>query len=315
MKATDGEGGMYELVELLFEDIRNHCDFDHAEFIDKGFSSAQKYILYKSGEAAYLLRVYDGASYSRRVEEQKYLQQHYDNGVMCQKPVHEGYVPELGLCFLVLNYMDGESGEEVLPKLTVEQQVEQGYAAGHELRKIHEITPETPFNWAEKRYTKYMNKKNKVAELGVCFDKQKEIEMFIEAHFDLLKESRVSFQHDDFHPSNLIFKDNRLIGVIDFSRFDWGDPWEEFFKLSKYTCEISNHFAWGQLMGYFNERIPDHFWLKYHLFVALNQHATLIGGFQNHRFKDTLLKISQTIDSHDFAGCGPPKWFLESSSR
>ncbi len=298
-------------MERLLELIRIQYDFDQAEFIDKGFSNARKYILYQSGKAVYLLRVYDGESYLRRAEEYKYIQQHYNNGVICQKPIHHDYVPELGLCYILLTYIEGESGEIVLPYLTVEQQTEQGYKSGQQLRKIHKIVPEIDLNWAEKRYVKYEQKKNKVRELGVNFHRQKEIERFIEAHFDLLKESMVCFQHDDFHPSNLIFQEHKIIGVIDFSRFDWGDPWEEFFKLPKYTCAISTHFAWGQVMGYFDGIIPEDFWMKYHLFVALNQHATLIGGFQSQRVKETIHKISQTIESHDFIECGAPKWFVE----
>ena len=36
------------------------------------------------------------------------------------------------------------------------------------------------------------------------------------------------YQHGDFHPGNLIYMENGEIGVIDFNRWEVGDPYEEF---------------------------------------------------------------------------------------
>ncbi|MEC0240373.1 aminoglycoside phosphotransferase family protein [Paenibacillus dokdonensis] len=302
---------MDEKIQELLNIIRQRVDFDRAELLNKGYSSVRKYMLYQSDQPLYLLRVYELDSHARRLEEYQYLQQHYDNGVNCQEPVFFGVIHDLKLCCLLLSYTEGESGEEVLPYLTPQSQFKQGIAAGEELKKIHTIIPVVPINWVERRYDKYIQKKTKVKELGIQFHKQAFIEHYIESNFDLLSNSSVCFQHDDFHPSNMIFKNEKFVGVIDFSSFDWGDPWEEFFKLPKYTCFISKRFAYGQVQGYFNGSIPKDFWLKYNLFVALNQHATLIGGFQNHRTKEVLDKIEQIIETHDFSHGGPPAWYQE----
>ncbi|CAG7644536.1 aminoglycoside phosphotransferase family protein [Paenibacillus allorhizosphaerae] len=297
------------LITLL-SDIRRTASFDNYEFLLKGHSNAKKVILFQSGEPVYLLRVYDADSFARRSEEYDYLERHYNHGVNCQKPVAIGLADELKLCYLLLTYTEGQSGEEALPGLSPESQYMQGVEAGKQLRIIHIVEPKVPFRWADKRYGKYVNKKEVLRELNLNFYKQHEIESFIERHFHLLESSPVRFQHDDFHPANMIFKDGRLNGIIDFSRFDWGDPWEEFFKLPKYTCCVSKPFARGQVQGYFDGRIPDEFWLKYHLFVALNQHATLIGGYQSQRVEETQEKIQRTIQSHNFADGGPPSWFI-----
>lgn len=306
---------MDEKVQKLLAEIRHKVVFDRVEPLTKGYSNARKYILYESDRPIYLLRVYELDSYSRRTEEYTYLNLHYNNGVCCQKPVCIDALYDLKLCYLLLPYMEGTSGDEMLRNLPTEDQYMQGLMAGEQLRKIHMVVPDTPINWFERRYTKYVQKKMKVMELDIDFYKQGYIESYIEQNFDLLRDSPVCFQHDDFHPSNLIFNTNILVGVIDFSRFDWGDPWEEFFKLPKYTCRISNPFAYGQVHGYFNGSIPDLFWKKYNLFVALNQHATLIGGYQGRKTGEMLEKIRSTIETHDFACGGPPKWFLESESK
>ncbi|NOU93634.1 phosphotransferase [Paenibacillus sp. LMG 31456] len=305
---------MDEKIQELLLEIKHKVDFDRAELLNKGHSTAKKYTLYQADKPVYLLRVYELTSYARRLEEYKYLRQHFNNGVSCQSPIYIDASDSLELCYLLLTYIDGDSGEEVLPCLSIQSQYQQGLAAGKELRMIHKVVPDLPFNWAEKRYNKYIQKKIKVKINNTTFYRQPYMESFIENNINLLNESSICFQHDDFHPSNLIFKDNKLNGIIDFSRFDWGDPWEEFFKLPKYTCNISKSFANGQIQGYFKGKIPNDFWMKYNLFVALNQHATLIGGYENNKIAEALNKIELTITTHDFSNGGPPKWFLESEN-
>ncbi|OZB96246.1 phosphotransferase family protein [Paenibacillus sp. XY044] len=301
---------MEERIRKLFAEIRECVGYDRAEPLEKGYSDARKFILYQADTPVYLLRVHEGSAYARHRVEFELLRKHEANQVRCSKPLVVELARHLDLCYLLLSYIPGVSGEEVLPGLSPEAQLHQGAAAGKELKKIHEVTPNFPIAWAPQRTEKYRQKKEKLRGLGLRFHRQSYLESYIDDHLDLLKKSPVTFQHDDFHPSNLIFQNHRLAGVIDFGRFDWGDPWEEFFKLPKYTCQISPYFAKGQVHGYFHDCIPDDFWPKYNLFVALNQHATLIGGAQNDRVQETMEKIERTIDTHDFrngaAGMVPP---------
>lgn len=298
-------------AEQLIAKLHSIVEFDNAMLLNDGYSDAIKYICYQSNRPLYLLRVYPLHRYERCTEEQHYLQQHHDHGVSCQQPIYSGIFPELNCCCLLLTYMEGEDGETALPQLTPDEQYILGLAAGQQLRSIHRITPDSPFNWADQRYKKYISKKTAVQKLGVSFEQQKELERYIEKHTYMLENRPIVFQHDDFHPANMIFNEQRLQGIIDFSRFDWGDPWEEFFKLPKYTCETSIQFARGQVDGYFNQQIPDDFWPRYNLFVAMNQHATLLGGLNHYSLEQILHKIHQTIRSHDFAGEGPPLWYRD----
>ena len=47
----------------------------------------------------------------------------------------------------------------------------------------------------------------------------------------LLQQRPVVYQHGDFHVGNFIYLPTRQVGVIDFNRWDFGDPYEEFYKL------------------------------------------------------------------------------------
>lgn len=60
------------------------------------------------------------------------------------------------------------------------------------------------------------------------------------------------FQHDDFHPSNILVQSNSYAGTIDFNRYDWGDPFHDFFKIAYFSREISIPFSIGQIDGYFD---------------------------------------------------------------
>ena len=43
------------------------------------------------------------------------------------------------------------------------------------------------------------------------------------------------------------------LGLIDFSRMDYGDPWEEFMRVTTFSKSISSPFAIGQINGYFDK--------------------------------------------------------------
>lgn len=121
------------------------------------------------------------------------------------------------------------SGDTALPTLGTDLQYKIGEQAGKELRKIHLITQDNSSNWYKERLEKYRNKIETCKKLGLTFYKQRFIESYIDKNISIIKNSPVCFQHDDFHPQNLIIKDKKLNGIIDFDSFDWGDPLEDFF--------------------------------------------------------------------------------------
>ena len=181
------------------------------------------------------------------------------------------------------------------------------------MKKIHRCTPENEIDWYEIRWNKYLRKKQDVRKNNLSFTKQKYIKSYIEKNFILLRNSPIAFQHDDFIPRNIIIdeKNQVLSGIIDFNRYDWGDPWEVFFIIPKYPVEISIPFAIGQIAGYFEDLIPDDFWQKYNLFTALNFHATILGGFTYNDLEVYEEKINRILKTHDFQYGGPPSWYTK----
>ena len=52
----------------------------------------------------------------------------------------------------------------------------------------------------------------------------------IEQNRHLLKNRPQCFQHGDYHIGNMMIENGKLV-VIDFDRYDFGDPWEEFNRI------------------------------------------------------------------------------------
>lgn len=151
---------MEKRIRKLLAEIREQVGYDRAEPLEKGFSDARKFVLYQADTPVYLLRVHEGRAYARQRLEFELLRKHEANQVRCSKPLMAGLAGYLDLCYLfLLTYIPGVSGEEDLSGLTPETQLQQGAAAGRELRKIHQVIPDVPIEWAARRAEKYRQKK------------------------------------------------------------------------------------------------------------------------------------------------------------
>lgn len=84
-----------------------------------------------------------------------------------------------------------------------------------------------------------------------------------------LKNRPNQFQHDDFHLENIILKDKKYVGVIDFDNYDWGDPFNDFVKIALASRVDSISFSVGQIDGYFANNIPEDFWRLYSIYSAM----------------------------------------------
>lgn len=286
---------------------------DRIEFLSKGFSNDKKYILWEKNNPLYLLRLSDMESTERRREEFKILQAHFDNGVLSPKPYAFGVTTDNKWCYSILAYIIGDSAEEKLPLMPEDQQYEIGIQAGHELRKLHYLTKEISHeSWLNKRLKKYHWLVKRMRDSGLHFFEQEMIESYVEKHLYLLNTSRICYRHDDYHPGNLIIRNGKFAGVIDFNRSDWGDPIEDFYKIPWFTVSVSKPFARGQVKGYMASNTPDDFWARYNLFVAINLHGSIVWAHET-MAKELELKwqkhIITIIQTHDFDNNVPPAWF------
>ncbi|MBC8232011.1 aminoglycoside phosphotransferase family protein [bacterium] len=290
-------------------------EIERVQRLPKGYSKDKKYVLWESGKPKYLLRLSNIEFRERCQKEFDIMAKHHGRGIPCPEPYVFGIAEDSKVCYSIISYLPGQCAEEVLPKLTEKEQFAIGVVAGQELHKLHQFPcPEQDFDWYTRRKTKYLHRVKAAKELKLTFVRQDEIGRYVEAKLDILRDSPVRFQHDDYHPGNLIIHNGKFAGIIDFNRFDWGDPIHDFYKVPWFTCAVSIPFARGQILGYFSGKVPREFWHRYNLYVAMSLHGSLVWEYHNfpNELKFWQKRIKEIVNTHDFRNSGPPAWFVTS---
>ncbi len=70
------------------------------------------------------------------------------------------------------------------------------------------------------------------------------------------KKEKKLLQLARYEESNVRIPNDDSIGVIDFNRWEVGDPYEEFYKLQSFGTEHSIPYCIGQIDAYFDDNIP-----------------------------------------------------------
>ena len=282
------------------------------EFLDKGYSSDEKFLFWEDGGPRYLLRLSEIGLEERRRAQFDLLGEHHRNGVTCPRPHAFGTNVDSGRCYMVLDYIPGENAEEALPRLTEEQQYDLGLDAGKHLLRLYQMPcPDPEYDWAAHRRKKHARRVARGKELGLTFPHLDDVDRYIAANDHLLDEVPVRFQHDDYHPSNLILNGTSIAGIVDFDRCDWGDPIEDFHKVAMFTVGVSVGFARGQVQGYLQAGAPAQFWKRYNLYVAMSLISGLVWGHEDPKTRSESFRarIERMVETHDFIEGGPPSWF------
>lgn len=236
------------------------------ESIDKGWSGDKKFKVTTDDGMTYLLRV----SPSERYENRKRLFEMQSlvaelNIPMC-KPI------EFGICeggvYSLQSWIDGVDAEEFIPTLPLDKQYELGLKASEIIRKIHSIpAPKDIPEWGEK-FSKKIDRKIKIyTDCPLKFEGGEFMIDYIQKNRHLINGRPQSFQHGDFHIGNMMVSGDELY-IIDFDRYDFGDPWEEFNRV--WSAEAAPEFARGTVDGYFNGDVPNEFWQLLALYVCNN---------------------------------------------
>ena len=189
---------------------------------------------------------------------------------------------EFGLCndekivYSLQSFIDGDEAEKILPELSKEEQYKFGITAGEILKKIHSI--EAPSNqelWSSKFNRKATNNINKYKKCGIFTKGDNKFINYIEENRHLLDNRPQFFQHGDYHIGNMIIStEGRQLTIIDFNRFDFGDPWEEFNRVV-WSAQLSTEFASGIINSYFEGNIPIEFWKLLALYISSNSLSSI----------------------------------------
>ena len=252
----------------FLKDIIEKYNISFVEPLTKGWSKDKKYIL-TSKDKKYLLRVSDISLYDKKKKQFELLKKIEKLDINCSRPVEFGKLDEENI-YMILTYLEGESCEDVLPRLTNEEAYKLGIEAGQVLQKLHNIPVDTSnMSWKEKYKEKIPRKIKALKECKYKLPLEDFlIDYFISKSY-LMEDRPLKFSHGDFHAGNMIVH-NGKIGIIDFDKNTISDPYDEL-KPFCWNVFKSEYFETGLINGYFNNKIPEDFFkiLKYYSVESL----------------------------------------------
>ncbi len=280
--------------------------------IDKGYSRDEKWVVIMSSGEKYVLRFTDQDQYDKIKMQFELLSQLRRHGVQCADPVKMGALEETQQVYYILSFVEGQEAKEIMSQLTEEKQYAIGVSAGQDLRNMHTY-PAPPHiePWEDRVIKKHHRYLAAYRESGIFLEGDEKVAQFIAKHIDIVKGRPNQFQHDDFHLGNIIIKNNKYAGVIDFNNFDWGDPIHDFYKVALFSRETSEAFAAGQINGYFDGKIPADFWQLYSVYVAMSIFSSIMWviKFDPGQMDEMIERLENVLKDHDYFHQIEPHWY------
>lgn len=302
-------------AKLLKEQIPFIKECREITQIHEGYSTDQKFIVSKIDGQKFLLRIFDLSQFESKQSEYHVLQKMDEYAVKCSRPVEIGKLRTLGKGYMLLTFIEGLAAAKELPNYSEAEQFQLGVDAGKQLLKMHQFqAPIDVLPWYDRKLEKNKRYIDEYAKSGVEVKNDTKIITFIEKNIALMKHRPNLFQHDDFHVANIVVNEKKLVGIIDFERYDWGDPIHEFLKVGMFSREISIPFSIGQITGYHNNNEPEElFWRLYSLYLAMCVFSSIVWilKMKPDELNQMLDKVNTVLEDHQYFEKLKPFWYAE----
>lgn len=294
-------------------DIESSVDWESVEPVSKGWSKDQKYLIKTNAGESLLFRISDIEQFDAKKKEYEIITKYSKLGIGMSMPKEFGICNEGQNVYMLLSWIKGSDLEAALPELSEKEQYLLGREAGTILRKLHSIRVDST------DIPLHTKKEKKLLQLSRYEDSKVRISgdeiaiKYVKDNIDQIWKTPPVYMHGDFHPGNLIYMEDGSIGVIDFNRWEVGDPYEEFYKLESFGIEVSIPYCIGQIDAYFEDNVPQEFWTVNAVYVA---HASLFSIKWAEKFGqeevEGMVKRARTafVDFDDFRLC-VPKWYTD----
>ena len=247
-------------------------DFTTLTPIDYGWSGDKKYRAVTADGTPFFLRITPRGRGDRFLQLFALQKAVAATGIpMCQ-PVAVGECDE-GV-YAVHTWIHGEDAEPAVMRMPAEAQYRLGHDAGEHLTRIHAIpAPEDQPDWEPRFNRKIDRKLAAYADCPIHFEGDHLLMRYIEENRSLLRGRPQCFQHGDYHIGNMMLSEGGIV-IIDFDRYDFGDPWEEFNRIV-WCAQAAPAFATGMVDGYFGGDIPPAFWRLLALYISSNMLSSI----------------------------------------
>ncbi|MGB4587736.1 MAG: phosphotransferase [Clostridiaceae bacterium] len=295
----------------MFEEIAGRNKWLKIENINRGWSDDVKYYIETSDNQKLLLRTSCIDQYEMKKKEYEVIRKYANLGFKMSEPISFGVCNENQNVYLLLTWVEGEDLELALPKLHIDQQYSLGREAGLILKKIHELKVPDGEMPQMSKISKKREQIKRYEDSKLRFSGDETVLKFLEDNLHKIWSKSPVYQHGDFHPGNLILTPEGGIGVIDFNRWEIGDPYEEFYKLESFGTEVSIPYCIGQIDSYFGDNVPQDFWEILAVYVA---HASLYSIKWAEKFGqediDHMMGICEkSIEHYDNFRRSIPTWY------
>jgi len=295
----------------LFKDIECSCQWTSIEKITKGWSADEKYKIITNEGEKQLLRLSTIDKYDEKKKEFEIINKFSKLGFNMSMPLEFGVCNDNKNVYMILTWIEGQDLESVLADLSEEEQYTLGCKAGTILRKIHSIPLDINDKPAHTKIEKKMLQLSRYESSNVRIDSDEIAVQYVKENINKIWKEKPVYLHGDFHPGNLIYIGNGELGVIDFNRWEVGDPYEEFYKLESFAREISIPYCIGQIKEYFNYNVPNDFWEILAVYVA---HTSLFSikwaeSFGQEEIDGMVKRCKFAFEDYDNFNRSVPKWY------
>ena len=284
------------------------------EEIKKGYSEDKKYYVETEDEKEYLVKVSDIKFYREKLEEFENMDLAYKTGIPMSEPIE--IITGRDRIYSVFSWCRGEDVDSLLEGLDQNKQYELGFLAGEYLKRIHNIKIDKDLEDWESRFRNKKNKKIADYLAGeVRFEGDRYMIDYLVENEELLKNRPQVFHHGDYHTGNMVYDGDRL-SIIDFNRFDYGDPVEEFNRID-FSAIKSIYFASGQVDGYMGDEDREGFFSLMAYYIASNTLSSIpwAKDYGQDEVDFMLDKALDTLAWFDNMTNLEPSWYREAKGK
>ncbi len=299
-------------VKKLINDIPVVDSYNKFFKINKGWSKDKKFYIEDQFGKKYLVRISKIEDLDIKKKEFMAMKKAYKLGINMSQPIEFGICNNGKNVYSLLSWITGKPLDEVINTMNEEEQFNSGIKAGRILKKFHSIpAPDYQEDWEQRMQKKFNNHFKRYKKCDIKVPNDNYAINYIKENMHLLKNRPQTFHHGDFHVGNLILTLDNNIGVIDFNRCDYGDPYEEFYKMIFFSRELSIPFSNGQIQGYFTDGIPDDFFKLLALYVADVTFPSVVWAipFGEDDTKKMLKRTEMIFSDYENFNRVIPKWF------
>ena len=299
-------------MEWCGDDLPVRVEIKSSIPIDKGWSGDEKYHATDADGEEYFLRISPYDRRDNRKELYKMTRRLEDLGVPMCRPLGFGDWEKKKSVYSVYSWINGVDLRDMLMDYSEAKRYQLGVKSGEILRRLHTIpAPDGTEDWAA-RYNRKVDKRIEVYKnQPLRFDGDGFVLGYLAQNRGLLAGRPQCFQHGDYHEGNMMLAGGDL-QIIDFDRYDFGDPWEEFNRIT-FSAALSPHFATGQLDGYFGGKPPMEFFRLMAFYIGANALASLpwAADFGQGEVDTMLRQAKDVLEWFDNMRNPVPTWYLD----